>query len=60
MKNYRTKWREHKGFIIGFDKVYMSYGVWQKCPNWKEYNCVGVYHKTLREVIEEIEKIVSK
>jgi len=60
MSNYKTKWTEYKGFIIGWDSNYLCYGAWEKEPNWDEYNCVGAYHKTIEEVRQEIDNFNNK
>ena len=55
---YRTKWMEYKGFIIGWDSQYTAYGVWEKEPDWYDYNCIGTYCKTIEEVKDQIDKLV--
>lgn len=60
MRSYKTLWTKYKGFIIGFDKNYLAYGVWQIEPNWDEFNCIGVYHKTIEEARQEIDNFINQ
>lgn len=49
LAHYRICWEVSGSYIIGFDKTYNCYAVWQKEPLWYEYNSVSEYFKTIEE-----------